>query len=107
MDKKYIVRFLKEKRRGVYNTIVQAYSDIVFDGNVAMVIEMIKDDLARETGEEVDLNYNSLVHAIKKYKAVEAKHDKTLPSPKQKDIQFKDMHELPRQLHQPGKFKTE
>lgn len=66
MDKKYIVRFLKERKRGVYTLIVNMYVDVVTNMPVTMALQVIKDDLQKETGDSLELNYFSLAKAVSK-----------------------------------------
>jgi len=102
MDKKYITRFLKEKKRGVYSIIVNTYSETIMSMGTTMALEVIKEDLERETGEEVSLNYFSLAQATSKYKASNTKLGKG-----KKKWEFKDTNELKKDQEVPGKFKLD
>lgn len=101
MDKKQIVKFLKGGRRGIYNIIVQQYSQTVLSMGAAMSLEIIKEDLEKETAEEVELKYFSLAQAISKFKkdSVRSKGSTT------KKWDFKDSHELGESADKPGRFK--
>ncbi|MBL0741069.1 hypothetical protein [Chryseolinea lacunae] len=91
MEKKLIVRFLKEKRRGAYTLVVEEYAPLIFAMSHAMALVIIQEDLAKESGVPVALNYFSLVRAIATYK-------KKNPQPATRVVklkhEFKDAHEL-------------
>lgn len=103
MDKKNIAKFLKNKNRGVYTLIVDMYAETIMKANMKMALELIKEDLEKETGEQIALNYFSLAHAIKKFKKGKPKLD----NPEKKKWEFKDDHEYKSSEHQPGGFKIE
>ncbi|MEQ1584936.1 MAG: hypothetical protein ABL895_03595 [Cyclobacteriaceae bacterium] len=99
MDKKYIVRFLKAKKRGAYKFLVEMYADVVSSMAVTMALEIIREDLEKESGESVVLNYFSLAQAIAKYKKISS-----LKSGIPRKWEFRDANETKDQLT-PGKFK--
>lgn len=105
MNKKYIIRFLKERQRGAYTLLVEMYSEIVTSIGPTIALQIIRDDLQKESEEEVLLNYSSLAHAIKKYKRkVKAKANVTLEA-KMEKWEFLDAHEITEKHLAPGKFK--
>ena len=99
MEKKHIIRFLNERKRGVYTLMVEMYSDVATSMAVTMALEIIKEDLEKETGAVVELNYFSLAQAIAKYKKEKAK------SLTERKWSFKDAHEITETQSTPGKFK--
>ena len=101
MDKKLIVKFLKSKRRGVYTLIVETYADVIQSMNGTMALDVIKEDLERESGEIVEIKYFSLAQAISKYKA-KGLNPKSKPD---KKWNFTDSNELNQSPSAPGKFK--
>jgi hypothetical protein len=118
MEKKHIIRFLKEKKRGVYTLIVEMYADVVTSMAVTMALEIIKEDLEKDLGKglgkdlgkgleeqsgtKVDINYFSLAQAISKYKKEKTISHSGLVA---KEWAFKDTHELKENQTAPGKFK--
>ena len=103
MDKQLIVKFLKAKKRGIYNVIVDCYSDVIQSMNATMSLEVIKEDLERASGESIELKYFSLVQAISKFKN---KNPKSVGTSKKK-WEFKDSSELGSTQETPGKFKLD
>lgn len=103
MDKKHIVRFLKEKKRGVYTLIVNSYPEVVSSMGTTMALALIKEDLEKVSGEEVEINYFSLKQAITKRKAPVVK----LPPIEKTKWEFKDTNELKSDQSTPGKFKLD
>jgi hypothetical protein len=103
MDKQLIVKFLKAKKRGIYTVIVECYSDVVQSMNATMSLEVIKEDLEKETGATVDLKYFSLVQAISKFKNKQPKKESTA----KKKWDFKDASDLESNKETPGKFKLD
>jgi hypothetical protein len=102
MDKRHIVKFLKDKKRGVYTLIVNTYSDTIMSVGKTMALEVIREDLENETGEKVVLNYFSLAQAISKYKETGHK-----PENEKRKWEFKDTSELKDDQIKPGKFKLD
>jgi len=106
MNKKLIVRFLNEKKRGIYPIIVDHYADQIIAIGVNLALELIKEDLHQDTGEVINLNYFSLAQAITKYKK---SHVASLKDPGlKKKYEFKDSHESKAaNENNPGSFKIE
>lgn len=105
MNKKYIIRFLKEGQRGAYTLLVEMYSEIITCVGPAMSLQIIRDDLQKESEEELVLNYSSLAHAIKKYKR-KAETKSNVPSEaKMEKWEFLDAHEISEKHLTPGRFK--
>ncbi len=102
MEKKHIIKFMKDKKRGVYPLLVKLYSEVVLSMGIALALEIIKEDLEKEAGEKVDLNYHSLAHAIAKFK----KNNSTAANQSRK-WEFKDSHELKDGQSTAGRFKLE
>lgn len=101
MEKKHLIRFLKEKKRGTYTILVEMYTDVVSSMTVTMALEIIREDLEKESGESVALNYFSLAQAVAKYK----KSSSSKPGGPRK-WKFRDASETKDQVI-PGKFKIE
>jgi hypothetical protein len=99
MEKKHIIKFLNGKKRGVYAFIVEMYADVVTSMAVTMALEVITEDLERDSGEKVELNYFSLAQAVAKYKG----KIKVKPEGKRKP-EFKDANELSDKQLPPGGF---
>lgn len=101
MEKKHLIRFLKEKKRGTYTLLVEMYANVVSSMAVTMALEIIREDLEQESGEPLALNYFSLAQAIAKYKK-RGSSKSGVP----RKWEFKDANETKDQLV-PGKFKIE
>ena len=98
MEKKLIVRFMKEKKKGCYGLIAELYVDQILSLPIVMALEIIREDLQRESDELIQLNYFSLARAIARFK-------KKNPATVKGKFQFKDAHELEKTQSRPGKFK--
>jgi hypothetical protein len=103
MDKQHIVKFLKANKRGIYNVIVQLYSDVVLSMGAAMSLEVIKEDLEKETGEKIELKYFSLAQAIARFKSDPSRAKEQT----KKKWEFKDTNESKKDQVIPGKFKLD
>lgn len=103
MDKIYLVRFLKEGKRGVYKMIANIYSDTLLSTGTNLALEIIKSDLEKESGETVELNYFSLAQAKKK---LEPKTEVKEKPTKSKWL-FKDNHEVDSKDNELGRFKMD
>jgi hypothetical protein len=102
MEKKYIIEFLKNKKRGVYALIVNTYIDVISVMGINMALKVIKDDLEKETGSTVELNYFSLAKAISKLEKKTSNRSTTIVTRK---WEFKDAHEIKEGQTAPGRFK--
>lgn len=102
MEKKYIIEFLKERKRGVYDLIVNTYMDVISNMAITMALKIIKDDLEKEAGTTVELNYFSLAKAVSKLEKKETKHSTAAVTRK---WEFKDAHEMKESQTAPGRFK--
>jgi hypothetical protein len=98
MEKKLIVRFMKEKKKGCYRLLAELYVDQISSLPIVMALEIIREDLQRESNEPIQLNYFSLARAIARFK-------KKNPAVVKGKFQFKDAHELDKAQSSPGKFK--
>ena len=103
MEKKHIIKFLNEKKRGVYSLLVEMYSDVITSMAVTMALELIKEDLENESGGKVELNYFSLAQAAAKFK----KKATSKPQTGSRRLEFKDANELTNHQTVPGKFKID
>jgi hypothetical protein len=104
MEKKHIIRFLKEGKRGAYTLLVKMYADEVLSMGTSLALEIIKEDLQQQTSEPIHLNYTSLAHAIARFK----KTNKEVRSNGQpRKWVFKDAHETTDRQLAPGRFKLE
>jgi hypothetical protein len=101
MEKKHIIKFLKLRKRGVYALIVELYADVITSMAITMALEVIAEDLQKESSEQIELNYFSLAQAVAKFKKKIQK-----PVMKRKP-EFKDAHELVEKQLPPGNFTLE
>lgn len=101
-EKKYIIEFLKGRKRGVYALIVNTYMDVISNMTITMALKVIKDDLEKEAGATIELNYFSLAKAISK---VEKKPSSNLTTVITRKWEFKDAHEMKESQLPPGRFK--
>jgi hypothetical protein len=102
MEKKHIIKFLKLRKRGVYKLIVDLYADVITSIPITMALEVIGEDLQKESSEKVELNYFSLAQAAAKFKkTIEAN-----PGIKKDTNRFKDANELDEKETKPGGFKV-
>jgi hypothetical protein len=102
MEKKHVIKFLKLRKRGVYGLIVEMYADVITSMAVTMALEVIAEDLQKESGEAVKINYYSLAQAAAKFKKeIEGK-----PGEKKGLNRFKDANELEEKQTKPGGFKV-
>ena len=99
MEKKYLIRFLKERKKGSYSILVQVYQEVLTSMPIVMALEIIQQDLESDTGEAIELNYFSLARAVGRFKKKKPQRDKS------KQFQFKDAHELRDVQLSPGRFK--
>ena len=99
MEKKYLIRFLKEKKKGSYSIVVQAYQELITSMPIVMALEIIQQDLTEEAGELIELNYFSLARAVARFKKQNSQSNKS------RQFQFKDAHELRDVQLGPGRFK--
>lgn len=102
VEKEHIIRFLKERKRGVYALIVSKYRDVISDMGVAMALQIIKDDLEKEAGTTVRINYFSLAKAVSK---TESRTTKKAITTSTRKWEFKDAYEMKESQTTPGKFK--
>ena len=103
MEKKHVIRFLKERRRGAYTLLVKMYAEEVTSMSVKMVLDYIKEDLEKEPGTSVQLRYFSLARAVARFKkGVTGK----LGALTTRKLEFKDAHETEDGQLAPGKFKV-
>jgi hypothetical protein len=101
MEKMHIIKFLKLGKRGVYTLIVELYADVITSMAITMALEVIAEDLQKESGEKVELNYFSLAQAVAKFK----KKIESDPGIKKGTNRFKDANELEEKQTKPGGFK--
>ena len=104
MEKRYIIQFLKEKKRGVYTLIVNTYVDVISAMGVTMALRVIKDDLEKEAGTQVELNYFSLAKAVSKLEKKIAQRSTTVVT---RQWNFKDTSEMKDRSTTPGTFKLD
>jgi hypothetical protein len=104
MEKKHIIRFLKDGRRGAYTWLVEIYAHWVTSMSVTAAMELIKEDLANESGTTVELHYFSLARAVARFKKKTGVNSKAGVN---KKLEFKDTYEISERQSGPGKFKVE
>ena len=102
MEKKHVIRFLKERRRGSYTLLVKMYAEEVASMSVKMALEFIREDLEKESGTSVELHYFSLARAFSRSKKKAAGQCGAETKRKRK---FKDANEIEDSQLGPGKFK--
>ncbi len=56
---------LKSKKRGVYAWVVEVYSDVITPMAITLALDIITEDLEKESGAKVELNYFSLAQTVK------------------------------------------
>src|SRR5258708_17336765 len=103
MEKKHVIRFLKERRRGAYTLLVNMYAEEVTSIAVKMVLDYIKEDMEKEPGTSVQLRYFSLARAVARFKKSAAGKSGVLTTRKR---EFKDAHEIEDGQLKPGEFKV-
>lgn len=99
MNKKHIIRFLKERKRGSYTLLVRMYADLVSSMSIRMALDLIKEDLWKESGESVELHYFSLARAISRFK-------KKSGVPPASKVEFLDAHQIKEGQSSIGRFKV-
>ena len=104
MEKKYLIRFLNDGRRGAYTWLVEIYAHWVTSMSVTAAMELIKEDLAKESGTTVELHYFSLTRAVARFKKKTGVNSKVGAN---KKLEFKDSNEISDRQSVPGKFKVE
>ena len=104
MEKRYIIQFLKERKRGVYTLIVNTYVDVISAMGVTMALRVIKDDLEKEAGTQVELNYFSLAKAASKLEKKIAQRSTTVVT---RQWNFRDTREMKDRDTTPGTFKLD
>ena len=102
MEKKTIIRFLNEKKRGAYTLLVEMYADVVTEMPITLALTVIKEDLEKETAAPVELHYFSLVKAISRLKKKATKKSGALTTRKR---EFKDSNEIENSQLGTGRFK--
>lgn len=98
MEKKHIIRFLKAGKRGAYTWLVEMYRELVTSMSVTMAMELIKEDLAKDSETVVELRYFSLAKAVAKFKKKNSK------GPAAKKYDFKDANEIGNGQSKAGTF---
>ena len=94
---------LNKKKRGVYVLIVEMYSDVITSMAITMALDIIREDLEKESGAKVELNYFSLAQAVAKFKKKAMSKSQTGMGRRE----FKDANELTDNQSAPGKFKID
>lgn len=102
MEKKHVVRFLREKRRGSYTLLVKIYAEEIASMSVKMALELIREDLEQQSHDRIDLNYFSLAKAISRSRK---KVTGLSPTEIMQKWKFKDANEVNERQLGPGKFK--
>ena len=102
MEKKHIIRFLNEGRRGAYTWLVEMYSELVTKMSVTMAMVLIMEDLTRDSEAAVELHYFSFAKAAAKFKKKAGKNSKADAGKKN---EFKDANEIGNSQSRAGAFK--
>jgi len=110
MEREEIVRYLKNRQRGIYPIIVQHYADRIIGLGKRIALDIIKNDLEKFSGEKIDVSYFSLAKAISKYLKMNGRKvehfvpKESLP----KSSRFKNAYEYPDSDNmRPGAFRLE
>jgi hypothetical protein len=90
---------LREGKKGSYSVLVQAYQELLISMPIVMALEIIREDLQKETEEKIELNYFSLARAGARFKK------KNPQMAKSTRFQFRDAHEIEDVQLSPGRFK--
>jgi hypothetical protein len=99
MEKKHLIKFLREGKKGSYSVLVQAYQELLTSMPIVMALEIIREDLQKDTEELIELNYFSLARAVARFKKKNPHLAQT------KRFQFRDAHEIEDVQLSPGRFK--
>ena len=99
MEKKHLIRFLNQSKKGSYSVLVQAYQELITSTPIVMAMEIIQEDLQKDTEERIELNYFSLARAVARFKK------KNPQAATRKQFHFKDSHETDDVQSSPGRFK--
>lgn len=91
MEKKLIIRFLNEKRRGAYRLLVEQYASQIFSLSKTMALIIIEEDLGKECGSPIKLSYFSLARAMSSYQKKNSELSRGAVKPVS---EFKDANEL-------------
>ena len=78
--------------------LVQAYAELITSMPIVMALEIIRQDLQKDSEEPIELNYFSLARALARFKK------KNPPRANPSKLQFKDANESNVQSG-PGRFK--
>ncbi|MBL0742100.1 hypothetical protein [Chryseolinea lacunae] len=106
MEKKHIIKFLQQRKKGVYNLIVQLYANVITSMGPTMAMDIVKDDLEKEAGTPVEIHYFALAQAILRYKKKNPKVSSGSLEGGQR-FSFKDAYELNDVQLVPGRFKRD
>lgn len=106
MEKKHIIKFLQQRKKGVYNLIVQLYANVIISMGPTMAMDIVKDDLEREAGGPVEIHYFALAQAILRFKKKNLKISSGSYE-RAKKFEFKDAYELDDAQLVPGRFKRD
>lgn len=101
MEKKQVAKFLIDKKRGIYGFIVEMYADTVTSMALALALEVIREDLQKESNSKVELSYFAFAKAVRKFKKSNA--SKSVPA--ESKWRFSDANEHKSSVPIPGKFK--
>jgi hypothetical protein len=105
MEKRHIIRFLKKGKRGSYTLLAKMYSDLFMSMSTTMAIELVQEELSKESGEEVKLHYFSVVRAVARFKKKFAA--KNIQAGNKTAIEFKNSHEINNGQLGAGQFQIE
>jgi len=101
MEKKQLVGFVNQKKKGIYNVLVEIYAEVLSASlSTPMALEIIRQDLQSASSDPVELNLSSLLKAITKAKK---KGILKMEKPKKK-WDFKDAYELKEEQRPAGSF---
>ena len=82
--------------------LVEMYADVVNEMAITLAMEIIKEDLEKESGKGVELHYFSLARAIARFKKRATTKSGALTTRKR---EFRDANEIKEGQPGPGKFK--
>jgi hypothetical protein len=107
MNKKHIITSLNKKKRGVYDMIVKIYDEVIESMPLIIAHDFIEEELGKESGTKIKLNYFSFAHAV--YRLKKKRLTKTVNPNSHVNLpqkwNFRDSHEIPNDHPRAGTFK--
>lgn len=95
MKKSDLVIFIKEKKKGIYNSIISEYYESIKNTPINLAMILVVKDLKEETGESVELNYGSFAAAYSKMKIKQIRSSGEGQKGSDKTVKIKEDIKLP------------